>query len=123
MKVLADINVSVVVVDILRRSGVAIERVIDSLDPRSSDVEILAAALERGAVLLSHDQDFAELLALSGAIKPSLINVRVTSIDPVFLARCIRRALQEASTELASGAVVTVEDGGIRVRRLPVLGE
>ena len=123
MKVLADINVSVAVVTLLRRSGVTVDRVSSSLGPRAADLDIVAAARQSGEVLLSHDQDFTAILALTGATKPSLLNLRTTSVDPEFLVRCIRRALEEAVKELDAGAVVTVEDGEIRVRRLPISGE
>ena len=120
MRVLADLNVSVAVVRVLQASGVVVERVSELMDPRSKDVVIVDAAREHGAVLLTHDQDFSSILALSGASRPSLLNLRTTSVDPTFLASCIVRALEEASADLAAGAVVTVDDGGIRVRRLPV---
>jgi predicted nuclease of predicted toxin-antitoxin system len=112
----------VLVVGLLRRSGVVVVCVTDLMDARSTDLEILAAAHERDAVLLTHDQDFSFLLASSGATRPSLMNLRTTSVDAEFLGGCITRALHEASAELAAGAVVTVEDGGIRVRRLPISG-
>jgi predicted nuclease of predicted toxin-antitoxin system len=123
VKVLADLNVSIAVVARLRRSGIEVERVGEVMGSRSTDIEIVEAARERGSILLSHDQDFGAILAQSGASTPSLLNLRTTSIDADFLARCIRRALQEAASDLAAGAVVTVEDGGIRVRRLPVLND
>jgi predicted nuclease of predicted toxin-antitoxin system len=110
------------VIGLLRRSGFAVERVTDILNARSSDLEILAAARASEAVLLTHDQDFSSILASSGATGPSLVNLRTVSLDPEFLAGCVARALHEAAVAIASGAVVTVEDGGIRIRRLPISG-
>lgn len=123
MKLLADVNVSVLVVARLRTAGVDVVRVCEFMDARSPDSDIVRSALERGAVLLSHDQDFSAMLAMNGAAKPSLLNLRTSSVDPDFLSQCILRALTEAAPELQAGAIVTVEDGGARVRRLPIGGE
>ncbi len=115
MKLLADVNVSVLVVARLRTAGVDVLRVSECMDARSSDSDIV-----RAAVLLSHDQDFSAMLAMGGAAKPSLINLRTSSVDPDFLSQCILRALAGAVLELQAGAIVTVHEGGARVRRLPI---
>jgi predicted nuclease of predicted toxin-antitoxin system len=122
VRALADLNVSVLVLVILRESGIDIERVTDVLDARAPDSAIVSAARERGAGLLTHDQDLGANLASSQATRPSLLNLRTTSVAPESLARCIVRALQEAAREIESGAIVTIEDGGIRVRRFPIHG-
>jgi predicted nuclease of predicted toxin-antitoxin system len=120
VKILADVNVSVLVVTRLRELNVEIERVPEVMDSRTADQEIVEFAFKSGSVLLTHDQDFTAILALSGARKPSLINLRTASIDFDFLARCVQSAITGAEVELQAGAIVTVEDGGIRVRRLPI---
>jgi len=123
LKLLADVNVSALVVARLRGAGVEVTRVVEVMDARSSDAQIMSAARERGEVLVSHDQDFGALLAIAGARQPSLINLRTSSVDVDFLARCILGALANAGEDLADGAIVTVEDGGTRVRRLPIGSE
>ena len=120
LKLLADVNISALVVARLRDAGVEVTRVVEIMDRRASDAEIVAAARQRDAVLLSHDQDFGALLAIAGANKPSLINLRTSSVDVDFLTRCILRALATAASELSQGAIVTMEDGGMRVRGLPI---
>lgn len=120
MKLFADVNVSASVVARLRSDGVDVTRVVDVMDARSPDAQVVEAALERGAVLVSHDQDFGALLAIAGARKPSLINLRTSSVDVDFLVRCIKRVLTNAGEDLAAGAIVTVEDSGMRIRRLPI---
>ena len=120
LKLLADVNISALVVARLRDAGVEVTRVVEIMDRRASDAEIVAAARQRDAVLLSHDQDFGALLAIAGANKPSLINLRTSSVDVDFLTRCILRARATAASELSQGAIVTMEDGGMRVRGLPI---
>ena len=120
MILLADVNVSRRVVDRLREEGFDTVRVSDILDPRTEDREIVAEARRRGAVLLSHDQDFTAILATSGAMKPSLVNIRVSAVEIDTLSRRISSALQITQRDLEEGAVVTLDDRGVRVHRLPV---
>lgn len=78
MKILADVNVSRHVVAQLCAGGVDAVRVPEVLDPRTADADIVAYAAQVDAVVVSHDQDFTNLLAATGATKPSLINLRVS---------------------------------------------
>jgi predicted nuclease of predicted toxin-antitoxin system len=57
VKFLADVNVSRYVVDRLRSKGFDVVRVVEVLDPRSSDDRILDEARRRSAIVISHDQD------------------------------------------------------------------
>ena len=120
VKYIADVNVSRQVVDLLRTAGFDIVRVSEIMDPRSPDEDILAQALLRGAVVISHDQDFTTLLATSGATQPSLVNVRVSRIDVPWLAATLAATMRAMQFELRKGAIVTLDDGGVRVHSLPV---
>lgn len=120
MKILADQNVTRKVVERLRAAGLDIVRVGDALNPRATDGQILVEAERLGAVILSHDQDFSTLLAVNGATRPSLINLRVSYVDADLLCRTILSVLASTAPDLAAGAVVTVDDTRIRVRRLPI---
>ncbi len=117
---LADVNVSAKVVVLLRAAGFHVVRVPEIMDARATDVEILAEAVRRGAVVVSHDQDFSTILAGTGAMKPSLINLRVSHVDSKRLAARIGEVVLKGAEDLRSGAVVTIEDGRVRVHRLPV---
>lgn len=120
MRVLADVNVSRHVVTRLRASGFDALRVPEVLDPRAADADIIACALRIDAVIVSHDQDFTNLLAATGASRPSLINRRVSYVDAARLAASIATVLLSAGADLARGAIVTLEDGGFRIHGLPV---
>lgn len=120
MRVLADVNVSRRVVDRLRAAGFEVVRVPEILDARTPDIEILAEARQRGAVLISHDQDFGALLAASGERQPSLINLRVTALEVDPLAERIRAVLVAFAEELGAGVIVTIDDERLRLRPLPV---
>ena len=69
----------------------------------------------------SHDQDFGAILALSGAISPSFINLRVSNVDTEHLAVLIASVVHLADEDLNNGAVVTIDDDGVRVHRLPLV--
>lgn len=90
------------------------------MDPRASDAEILGEARRRGAVVISHDQDFTAILAVTGATSPSLINVRTAYVDEDRLAEAIAGAIRAAEPDLRSGAIVTIADSGARIHRLPI---
>jgi len=120
VKLLADVNVSALVVQRLRHAGVDVTRGSEIMDPHASDAQILAIDEQRGCVLISHDQDFGALLAIAGATTPSLINLRVTVVDVDFLVRCILSALVSARDELVQGSIVGIEDSRMRVRPLPI---
>lgn len=105
MKFLADQNLSRKVVDKLCEAGLDVARVADVLNPRATDAEILVEAERRGAIILSHDQDFSTLLAASGMTRPSLVNLRVSyvevDVDPRGLA-CEAGAVRDINADRGS---------------------
>ena len=120
MRFLADVNVSRLVVERLKTYGYSIVRVPELMDPRTPDQEIIAEARRQGATLISFDQDFGAILAVSGVVSPSLVNLRVTDVDVDELANAIATAIRLTETDLSAGAVVTLDDNGVRVHRLPL---
>jgi predicted nuclease of predicted toxin-antitoxin system len=120
MRVLADVNLSPRVVAGLRSHGIDAVRVSDVLDPRATDVEVLAEALRRDAILVSRDQDFSGILAATNATKPSHLNVRVSIVEATRLVGILVAVLSATAAELEAGAIVTLDDAGTRIHRLPV---
>ncbi len=84
------------------------------------DDVVLAAARDAEAVLISSDTDFGELLARSNANEPSVILLRrqegrrVSEIASLILAN-----LGAVADDLASGAIVVLDDDRVRIRSLP----
>ena len=90
---------------------------------RLTDPEILERARREARVLLTHDLDFSQLLALSGAALPSVIVFRLADMRPESVNRHLEQVLQQAQDDLAQGAVISVREGQIRVHRLPIQAE
>lgn len=120
MRFLADMNLSPVTVEALRRDGWDIVRVSSLLPATASDTEILALARQQDWVVITQDLDFSVLLALSGHTRPSLMTLRVSNTDPVFVTDRLRQALPQAAGALLDGSAVTVDDTTLRIRRLPI---
>jgi predicted nuclease of predicted toxin-antitoxin system len=86
------------------------------------DADVMAAAAEQDRVLLSADTDFGELLANSGAAKPSLVLLRRVAKSPEAQAPVLIANLPAVADDLAAGAVVVILSDRLRIRRLPVDG-
>jgi predicted nuclease of predicted toxin-antitoxin system len=117
---LADINVSRRVVKGLCAAGYDAVHVSARLDCRAADKQILEEARRHNAVVISHDQDFTTILATTGALKPSLINLRVSYVDVGRLVNSILDVIRATEQDLSTGAIVTVDDRGARIHQLPV---
>jgi predicted nuclease of predicted toxin-antitoxin system len=85
-----------------------------------ADREVLELALRDGRIVVTHDHDFASILATSGAVGPSVLVARSLPMAVNELARVIDEALQSAGWLLEQGAVVCVSRRGLRARRLPL---
>jgi predicted nuclease of predicted toxin-antitoxin system len=118
---LADINISPRTVEALARQGWVIVRVSAFLRQSAPDIEILALAHREGFVIVTQDLDFSTLLALSGESQPSLITLRLSRSDPETITRkLLELALYPLDQKLSEGVAITIEDSGVRFRRLPI---
>ncbi|HVE81398.1 MAG TPA: DUF5615 family PIN-like protein [Myxococcales bacterium] len=120
MKVIADINISVRVVAALQERGHDIVRADAYVPPTATDAEIAELAATHGALVLTRDQDFAALLAMSRARAPSLINLRHQRTDAAFLVELLDGILRRHTDVLLAGAILTVDERGVRVHGLPI---
>jgi predicted nuclease of predicted toxin-antitoxin system len=90
---------------------------------RARDVAILEEARKSQDVVVTHDLDYGHLLAFSGEPGPSVIIFRVRNTHPDNLFRRLMSSWSEIEKPLLEGAIVTVEDATLRIRKLPVLRE
>jgi predicted nuclease of predicted toxin-antitoxin system len=121
MRLLANMNISPLVVSDLRDLGWDILRVSDLLPANSPDDTVLKLARQEGRVSISQDLDFSRLLALAGFDSPSLITLRLTRSDPGAVCKRLREILPSMDELVREGCAVTVDDDSIRFRRLPIV--
>lgn len=84
------------------------------------DGEILRRAVAEGRMVVTLDADFHAHLALSAPLTPSVIRVRIEGLQAETLVALLRRVFEQCGSDLEAGAVVSVQETRIRVRRLPI---
>lgn len=87
----------------------------------AEDDEILQKARDTDRAVVTLDADFHALLALSGAAAPSVIRVRIEGLKADELSHLLQTVVAACDEDLMNGAMVTVTENRIRVRRLPLL--
>jgi predicted nuclease of predicted toxin-antitoxin system len=121
VRLLVDANLSPRLAAALTGAGHDVVHVADLGMSRATDIEILEAADRDDRVIISADTDFGTLLAMSGASRPSVLLLRLTSPRRVAQVAAVLEAnLPTVAEALDAGAVVVVEDGRVRVRSLPM---
>lgn len=120
MKLLLDQGLPRSAVAGLRQSGHDVDHVADCGLARATDQEILDEADRRGAVVVTLDADFHELLAWSGATRPSVLRLRVEGLNAERLVALLAAVLAAAASDLERGAVATSDGVRVRVRLLPL---
>jgi predicted nuclease of predicted toxin-antitoxin system len=124
VQLLIDANLSPRVAAKLRDAGHDAVHVADVGLLSASDEAILAHAVASHQVVVSADTDFGELLAVSGATRPSVVLLRSADrLTPYQQAALLADNLPAVAAELDSGAVVSIARGRLRVRLLPVRHE
>ncbi|NOZ40091.1 MAG: hypothetical protein GXP24_07685 [Planctomycetes bacterium] len=89
-------------------------------DPKAADREIMSWARSNGYVVFTHDLDFGTMLALTHAAGPSVLQVRGQNVLPDHLLPVVLTAIKQYESDLASGALVVVNESRLRVRILPI---
>ena len=89
-------------------------------NPRATDRELMNWAVENALVVLTHDLDFGDILAVTGAAGPSVIQVRTQDVSPDSAGPIVVAALRDFGLLLASGALVIVNPRRQRARVLPL---
>jgi predicted nuclease of predicted toxin-antitoxin system len=87
---------------------------------RADDIDILKRARAEARTCVTLDADFHSLLATSGERGPSVIRIRKEGLNATALAALLRRILPGIEDALIGGAMVTVTERSVRVRRLPI---
>ncbi len=120
MRFLADMGISLDVVTWLRAEEYEVDHLIDRNLHKSTDTDILELARIESRIVLTHDLDFGYLLAVCRYSLPSVIIFRLANMRPSNVIAHLRLALARHGDALSSGAVLSISERRIRVRRLPL---
>jgi predicted nuclease of predicted toxin-antitoxin system len=120
MKFLADMGISPRVVEELRKQEHDANHLIEEGLNRLPDSEILQKARRENRVLLTHDLDFGELLAASGGELPSVIIFRLKDMRAPNVSKHLFSIINQQTEALNEGAVLSVTEKKVRIRRLPI---
>lgn len=120
MKLLLDMNLSPAWVAILQGHGWETAHWQEIGQANALDVDIMRRAKANGYCVLSNDLDFSAILAATRAEGPSVIQIRAQDLAPATLGPTLVRVLRQLSEQLATGAILTLDARGSRVRALPL---
>ncbi len=124
MKFLVDENLSESVAEVLVENGHDAIHVRDIGLGRADDPVVMERAEAEGRVVVSADTDFGAILARSGKRVPSVILLRTVGQRRAWSqAALILANLPQVAEDLDAGALVVIEDGRVRSRRLPLIPE
>ena len=122
MRFLLDMNLSPALAEWLRGEGHDAVHISDAGLGQLPDSAIFEhAAIERRTVV-TFDLDFGEL-AIPELRPPGVILLRLKTALRDHVRERLRVVIAQAGPAIEAGAIVVVEDGRIRIRRLPSQGE
>jgi len=122
MRFLIDNALSPFVAEGLRQAGHDSIHVRDLGLAAADDVTIFEHADRDQRVIISADTDFATILAMRNAARPSVILFRgATPRNPIGQVKLLIANLAEIAPSIERGAVVVLEPQRIRVRSLPMI--
>lgn len=123
MRFLADMGLSVQVVEWLREQGHEAVHLREEGLHRLPNGEIFMKASSEKRVILTFDLDFGEIAALAKGDKASVVVFRLHNTRTFNVIKRLAAVLEVSIDALSKGAVITVEESRHRIRYLPVGGE
>ena len=66
------------------------------------------------------DADFHAILAVSGAVGPSVIRIRIQGLRAEEISECVRSVSRGFESELKAGSIVTVKARKTTCHKLPI---
>jgi predicted nuclease of predicted toxin-antitoxin system len=120
MKLLVDMNLSPRWTGLLSSSGFEAAHWSTVGAKNAPDFQIMAYALANDFVVLTHDLDFGTILAATQGHKPSVVQIRADDVNPDVIGQQVLIALRQMESELAEGALLTIDPNRTRLRVLPL---
>jgi predicted nuclease of predicted toxin-antitoxin system len=121
VKIIIDMNLTPMWVEHLASAAVEAVHWSSLGDPKAKDHLIMTYAREHGFIVFTHDLDFGNILAVTHALGPSVIQVRTQDPVPEVIGELVLSAIQTYRSLLERGALVTVEPDKSRARVLPIV--
>jgi predicted nuclease of predicted toxin-antitoxin system len=87
---------------------------------QTPDEEIIAFASQTGETTLTNDLDFSRIMALSGERFPTIITFRLGALNSSFFREIVLLNFSAISDAIIEGSLITIDEGGIRIRQLPI---
>ena len=120
MKFVVDMNLSPSWADRLARLGFEAVHWSTIGAGTAPDDEILTWARDHGCVVITNDLDFSAILAASSGQAPSVLQIRTQDLLSDAAVSFVMRAIKAFSTDIEAGALLSIDEGGTRVRMLPL---
>lgn len=120
MKVLLDMPVSALLLDVLEAHGHEGVHAYQIGKDRASDTELLEIARREGRIVITADLDFPRLLALSAADGPGMILFRGGNYSDREMCGLLDRVLLMVSPEVIQSSICVVDRRRVRITRLPL---
>lgn len=115
MKVLADESVDAAVVRELRYLAYEVKYIAE-MDPGLSDDLVLRRANDAGAILLTADKDFGELVFRERLMTKGVVLIRLQGLSAQRKATIVARVVTDHRDRL-EGSFVVITPGQMRIRR------
>lgn len=90
-------------------------------DPKALDPEIMRFEKDNRMIVFTHDLDFGNILAVTNARGPSVIQARVEDPVPAVIGEDVVSAIIDYADYLERGALITLDPEKLRVRILPIV--
>lgn len=115
MNFVADESVDQQIVTPLRREGHVVSYIVET-GPGASDADVLESAKSKGAILLTADKDFGEIVFRQQQVTEGVIFVRLAGQSQKRKAEIVSSAVKRHGEELFR-AFSVITPGGIRIRK------
>ena len=76
----------------------------------------------RAFVLITNDLDFSAILAASAGASPSVVQFRTQDLLSDEAVNIVAKAIEAHREDIERGALLSIDEGGTRVRMLPLKG-
>jgi predicted nuclease of predicted toxin-antitoxin system len=122
VKLLVDMNLSPSWIDRLARHGFEAVHWSTIGAATAPDVEILTWANEHQFVVITNDLDFSAILDEGAGVVPILVQIRTQDLLSDVAVSIVAKALEAHREDIERGALLSIDEAGMRVRMLPLKG-